>query len=489
MFRRSITGLAVLAALSSQYAFAEGYKLLEQSVSSMGNAYAGRGAQITDATLVHSNPAALTQLQGQQFSAGANLIAVRTKYHDAAAQSANGMPVDGRTDGNVNLTEVVPFMFYSNQLSEELSWGIGFYVPYGLSSNYQQDWVGRYFADETSIQVLSLQPSIGYKIADNFSVGFGLSVNRAEGKLSKYKDHNGLCELGANINQIYGGADVYNNAYCDSHYQVKGDDIALGYTLGIHSEPVSGTRIALVYHSQVKYTLKGDSVITNTPILGASVAGLDGFTVFAPNLPAIDNSTGKLASSNRRTEASKLDLTTPATFVASLDQQVTEQLSLQFSANWTQWSKFRSIDIVSDDANPSISLNTQSEKNLNQPGYIGYIPEYWHNTWSFAAGATYQYQPDLALKAGIAYDENPIRQSHKTARVPTTDRTWLTVGANWKFAPDMTMDFAYGYMFMDGVSIDEHEYNVQDERLYNSGVQANYSTKAHVLGVQFNYVF
>lgn len=489
MIRKSTLSLAVFCALSSLSAQAEGYKLFEQSVSSMGNAYAGRGAQITDATLVYSNPAAITELDGAQLSGGVSLINAKTNYRNASAQSANGQSVIGRTEGANSLNELVPFVFYSNKVSDTLSWGIGFYVPFGLSSDYDNDFVGRYFADETAVQVLSLQPAIGYKLNEQWSVGGGISINRAEGTLSKYKDHSGLCELGEQTTNAMFGAPVYNDAYCNSHYEVKGDDVALGYNLGIYGEPVSGTRLALTWHSEVRYTLKGDSVISNTPITGDKVVGHPGFMVIAPNLPAIDLSTGKLASNAMLTEKSKLDLTTPATAAFSLDQQVTEALSLQFSAAWTQWSKFQSIDIVSDDAAPSISLSTQQPQNLNSEGYIGYIPEYWHNSWSFALGATYVYQPDLTLKAGIAYDENPISQSHKTARIPTDDRVWATVGANWQLSEQLSLDLAYGYLFTGDVTVNEREYNVQDVPLYNSGYQGQYSNKGQLLAVQANYRF
>ena len=489
MIRKTAVSVAVLSALFSLSAQSEGYKLFEQSVSSMGNAYAGRGAQITDASLVYSNPAALTKLDGAQLSGGLNLITAKTRYRNAQAQSANGQSVVGRTEGSNSLNELVPFVFYSDKVSDSLSWGIGFYVPFGLSSDYDNDFVGRYFADETAIEVLSLQPSIGYKLNEQWSVGMGISVNRAEGTLSKYKDHSGLCELGEQTTNAMFGAPVYNAAYCDSHYEVEGDDVAFGYTLGIHGEPVQGTRLALTYHSAIHFRLSGDSVITNTPITGANVVGNPNYLVIAPNLPAIDLATGKLAANSQLTEASKVALTTPATAAFSLDQQLTKALSVQFSAAWTEWSAFESIDIVSADANPSISLNTQIPANLNNPGQIGYIPEYWHNSWSFALGATYVYQADLTLKAGVAYDENPISQQHKTARIPTNDRVWLTVGANWQLSNQLSLDLAYGYLFTGDVNVDEHEYNVQDERLYNSGFQGQYSNKGQIVAIQANYRF
>lgn len=178
--------------------------LFEQSVSAAGNAYAGRGAQITDASLVYSNPAALTKLKGAQFSGGANLIYATTRYSDASAQSANGMSVTGRDSGKLTLSELVPFAFYSDHFTDNLSWGIGVYAPFGLSSDYNDDWVGRYFGDETSIKVVSMQPTVAYKLSKDWSFGLGVNVNYAEGTLSKFKDHSGLCELGTNINGLYG---------------------------------------------------------------------------------------------------------------------------------------------------------------------------------------------------------------------------------------------------------------------------------------------
>tara|TARA_R110002126_G_scaffold255504_1_gene398462 strand:+ start:1633 stop:3114 length:1482 start_codon:yes stop_codon:yes gene_type:complete len=484
--------LAMTLAVSSASVCAEGYKLFEQSVSSMGNAYAGRGAQISDASLVYSNPAALTRLtaaNGAQLSAGLNLINAKTNYRNASAQSANGQSVIGRTEGANSLNELVPFVFYADKVSEQLSWGIGFYVPFGLSSNYDNDFVGRYFADETAIQVLSLQPAIGFKLNEQWSVGAGISINHAEGTLSKYKDHSGLCELGEATTNAMFGAPVYNDAYCNSHYEVAGDDFAFGYTLGIHGEPIAGTRLALTWHSAVRYNLQGDSVITNTPITGASVAGNPNYLVLAPNLPAIDLNTGKLAANSRLVEASQLALTTPASAAFGLDQQVSTALSVQLSIAWTQWSEFASIDIVSDDPNPSISLNTQRPPNLNSEGYIGYIPQQWQNSWSAALGASYVYQPGLTLKGGIAFDQNPISADHKTARIPTDDRLWLTAGANWTLNTRLSMDIAYGYLFTGDVSVNEREYNVQDEPLYSSGYQGQYSNKGQLLAIQFNYLF
>jgi long-chain fatty acid transport protein len=486
MFKPSSIAVAIACLLHTGLAHAEGYKLYEQSVSSMGNAYAGRGAQISDASLVYSNPAALSQLKGPQWSGGLNIIDADTQYRDVAAANANGTSVIGRSSGKNSLIEAVPFAFFADELNNDIHYGFGFYVPFGLSGDYDNDWAGRYFADETAIQVLALQGSVSYELTPQWSVGLGLNLNHAEGTLSKYKDHNGLCETGSKINAIY-QRDVYNAAYCDSHYEVSGDDVAAGYSLGLHGQPLSGLKVAIVYHSELKFQLRGDSVITNTPITGANVAGSPNFIVVAPQLPAIDKATGKLAAKPKLVEASRLALTTPANLTLSLDQQLTTDWSWQASVNWTGWSAFKNIEIVSDDANPSLSLSTSQPQNLAKPGYIGYIPEYWRDSWSTALGLTWQYQPDLSLKTGVAFDENPILQSHKTARVPTADRLWWTIGANWTIDSHWTLDLAYGYMWMSALTINEHEFNANDQRIYKSQLQASFKNHAQVLGMQLNY--
>jgi long-chain fatty acid transport protein len=233
-----------------------------------------------------------------------------------------------------------------------------------------------------------------------------ISLNRVEGTLSKYKDHSGLCELGSGIAQL-AGRDLSNPAFCDSRYEVAGNDISLGYTLALHAEPVSGTRLALVYHSAVRYTLTGDSEITNTPITAATAGNTPGLIAVAPGLPLVDASTGRFAARDFLSEKSRLALTTPASLAFSVDQQLSAQWSLQASVSWTGWSKFRSIDIISTDANPSISLGTSSS--LQSEGYIGYIPEYWHDSYAAALGATYQMNPDLTLAWPMMKIRFPVR--------------------------------------------------------------------------------
>jgi len=478
---------ATLPLLFSGSSLAAGYRLYEQSTSGMGNAYAGRGAQIEDATLVQSNPAAIVHLQGPQLSVGAAVIDVTTDYSNAEAYSAAGAAVEGRSSGDLNLTEAVPYLFYTAPVNQRMSWGVGLFVPFGLGSDYDSDWVGRYLADETEVQVLSLQPTLAYQLTEQLSIGAGVGINRIEGKLSKYKDHSGMCEMEDGLNAAY-GMPVYNPDYCDSHYQVEGDDWGIGYTLGLHWQPSRNTRLALVYFSEVDYQLQGDSEIINTPITGANIGDTPYMLNVGDHLPAVDLTTGLLAVDSYKSEASALELTTPASVSLTLDQQLSSPISLQASLIWTGWSSLETITVRSLEPG-SISASTQLPQNLAVEGYIGYIPEYWRNTLSGALGLTYQYNNQWRWKLGYAFDESPVSDEHRTARMPDNDRHWLTLGMNWKFSARWSLDAAYGYMWMQDSHIEEYECNGLDQRIYNSSLTADYESKAQVFSLQLNYLF
>ena len=162
-------------------------------------------------------------------------------------------------------------------LNDKFTLGFSVAVPFGTSSEYEDDFVGRYFAQTTDLKVLALQPAISYRVTDKLSIGGAIALNFATGTLSKFKDHGGLCEVGAGLNPTYsqlsGGAfsDVTQPAYCNSIYEVSGDDIQPSYTLGLHYQLTDNTKLGLSYHSAVNYTLKGDSTINNTPITGEFV--------------------------------------------------------------------------------------------------------------------------------------------------------------------------------------------------------------------------
>lgn len=486
--RFSLLALSISALLSSQ-AHSAGFKLHEQSVSAMANAYAGRGAQITDASLLMANPAAITQLSAATWSVGSHFIRVEFDVDNIDARNYAGMPVSGNSSEQVAVNKVVPFGFYAAPLNQQWSWGLGVYAPFGLTADYNNDFAGRYFADTTSVEVVSIQPTLAYKLNEQLSFGLGITLNQSQGSLSKFKDHSALCEMGSAVNALYQGMNVANAGYCQSYYEVSGDDTAIGYILAAHYRPNPELNLSLSYHSKVSYRLTGDSTITNTPISGRNVAGNPQYLNVGDNIPAIDLTTGTLAMAALLTEASQVALTTPESVSFSLDQKLSQAWSWQLSAQWTRWQQFAEIAIRSTEQQGAISANTGLPQNLNEAGLIGYIPEQWRNTWSASLGVTYQVTADWQMKAGYAYDPTPVQDQFRTARMPDNDRQWLTLGSHYQFDHHWSVDMALAQMLMRDSHITEREFNAQQTPLYRSSLNADYSGQATVIGLQLNYLF
>ncbi|MBF4328180.1 aromatic hydrocarbon degradation protein, partial [Vibrio anguillarum] len=80
-------------------------------------------------------------------------------------------------------------------------------------------------------------------------------------------------------------------------------------------------------------------------------------------------------------------LTMPATAELASYHQLSEQLALHASINWTDWSSFEKL-----------------EADLNTLGSVMVKEENWEDNYRFALGATYQVDAKLALRTGIAYD-------------------------------------------------------------------------------------
>jgi long-chain fatty acid transport protein len=65
------------------------------------------------------------------------------------------------------------------------------------------------------------------------------------------------------------------------------------------------------------------------------------------------------------------------------------------------------------------------------------------------------YRPNEAwtLRAGLAYDQTPTQDLYRTPRVPDSDRTWLSIGGQYKVSPQGRIDFAYAHIWMKDAAV------------------------------------
>lgn len=453
LFTRRPLAAAIALSVAPTLTFAAGYALNEQSASAMGTANAGAAANVENASIMYFNPAGIAFLKEAQVSGGLTYLDVRNEFSGSATNTI-GQPVDGTPGGEYVAPAVIPNLYYSTPINDTFSAGIGFYAPYGVAGNYDDNFTGRFFADETELKVVSLQPTFAVRLHETLSVGLGAVISYAEGTLTKAQEYSAYTLPPNNIPSAL---------LREGHFDVSGNDTAVGWTAGVYFQPNEDTSIGLNYRSRIDFDLEGDASLSNVPV-------------------ATGDATNPIAYATL-TENAELPLTTPESVTLSLKHAIGNDLTLLAGTTWTRWSQFQNLDIFTTEASGTGAISNIASAKFQGAGYIGHVPERWRNTWAFSVGAAYQLNPQTVLKAGYAYDESPIQAAYRTARVPATDRNWLTLGAQYTEF-DWTVDAAVGYLIIKDVYVNEHEYTVAGSKIGASGLQAKYEMDAVGVALQ-----
>ncbi|WP_191488771.1 OmpP1/FadL family transporter [Pseudomonas sp. FEN] len=406
---------------ASTTALANGIALNEESTSSAGTAYAGRSSSALDASTIYGNPAGLTKLPRSEVTGGIALLSIKDNISDVQSNAT------GTSKGNSVPLAAIPFAYFSTPLDERFSAGLGLYVPFGLINNYESTFQGRYYGAYSKTQAITLQPTLAYRINDDFSIGGGPTLNRFDAEMQ-----NNLATGNLNNGR-------------ETLVTIKGNDTAIGYNIGVLFDLSDATRWGVTYHSKVSYQLKGHTEVADAP--------------------------GVLAL-NGKYDA-RIGLDTPESLDTSITHHFNDRWTGYLGTVWTRWSrldKFEAINSGVSAAGQSLGLDRVGE------------PLNWHDTWSTALGASYQLDRQWLLRAGYAYDPTPVRNADRSVRIPVGNRNSIALGAAFSPNAEMTIDLAYGYIWDSNTSV---------RQTNNSGLQPGYSAKynnsANELSMQLTY--
>jgi len=444
-----LLGLVLLVATSSTV-FASGFAIVEQSVSGLGVSFSG-AVSGDDASSMFFNPASISLIDGQQAVAGVHIIFPSTKFDAELAENAVHMPLGGGDGGDGGVTAVVPNLYYSNKLNEKWSIGLGINAPFGLATDYNKTWVGRYHAKESDVATININPVVAYKVTDQLTLAVGVSAEYMDVTLSSMVDgglvNTGLAMAGSPLADIPMALDPTNisNSANDIFAENTADDWAFGFNLGLMYEFTPDTRIGLAYRSEIKHKLEGD-VDFKIP---ASVSFL------APMFVDQDISG---------------DITLPATASVNFYTKVTDKLALMADVTWTGWSCFDELTI---DFESSGTSSTTTEE--------------WDDSWRYSLGGTFQATEALLIRAGVAYDETPISDDYRTPRIPGEDRFWVSLGAGYQFTERLHMDVAYAHLFVDDSKMEKYASNPEDTA--RGTVVGTFENAVDIASIQFSYSF
>ena len=418
------TTISLAVAMASTQIFASGFALNEQSISGMGTGFAGRSSSADDASTVVGNPAGMSRIKREQVTGGVAFIDAHTDISDASS----------RPNGGTNKGDMVPFMgvpmgYYVKPIDDQWAVGFGVYAPFGLVTDYENGFAGRYFGSKSEVQIITLQPTVSYAFNDKVSIGFGPTINRIDGTLE------------SNLSAT--------QARPDGKVKIEGDDTALGYNFGILVQATDSTRVGLTYHSKVKYKLEGNTKVN--------------YQLFALQ--------GQNPS--QKYDAS-LDITTPESVDFSLTHKLDDQWTLYAGSTWTRWSRLKEISVENEGVpaalRPQFGTITEEQN--------------WHDTWAHAIGASYQVNKQWVLRTGFSVDQAPTNNENRSPRIPTGDRKIFSLGAGWSPTDDLTIDVAYSYLREESVKV-----NNSNGIPRNQNYSAKYENWANGFGIGATYRF
>ena len=428
-FIRSAAATAVVAAFASA-ANAGGFQLTEQSALALGRAYAGVGVDGSDVSGVYYNPATMTLHPGTQMQLGVVGVGLNLDY-----VGDNGSRENGRKK-----PEVVPHAFVSHQLTDDAWVGFALTVPFGLSTDYSNDWDQAGDGTSAMIKVIDFNPNVAYKLSDKVSLGAGVSFQYVEAKLGfNWSQHPALGQLGP----LSPG---------QSHLKVDGH--AWGWNVGMMWTPVETVRIGISYRSKVEHTVDG-TLKTEKNILIPKV--------LKPTQPS--DFTALPTSMN-----ASVTMDAPAWAMLSAAWDVNDWLSLYGTFRWADWSSFQSLTI------DTAYTPFESKKN-------------WKDTYLMTLGYDAKMSDFWTLRGGVGYETSTISDpTLRTGTIPDADRYWLAIGSSFHWTKNFQTDVAFAHL--RGV----HERSVYNHKLTTNGVTTEHAGKfrkldAYLLGVQAQYRF
>lgn len=462
---------ALLGGGAASLAQAGAFQLYEQNASGVGNAFAGSAASAEDASAAYFNPASMVFMANpRQASIGVDIVKPTAKFENRASSAAYGVSADkfGDNGGDAGPVAFAPAVHLAYALNKDFSIGLSAGAPFGLKTEYDSGWVGRYQAIKSDIKTENLNPSIAWRVNEKIAIGGGLNYQHFSAVLSQAVNFSAAMCAKASVSALCGAGLLKDY---EGSSEVSGSSNAWGWNFGVAAQLSEKTRVGVSYRSAIRHSVSGVVDFTHPTVsLPTSVTG------GAQIATSLNAGIRSLTQNGPVT----VDIKLPETWIVSAFQQLDDRWSLAADASLTGWSSLRSLDIY------------RSNGTLLSSSYYN-----WKDTWRIALGGAYQYNDTLKLRAGLGFDQSPIRSDYRTPRLPDTDRTWISLGFNYKLSPRFSVDTGYTHIFMKKTSISESGYHpdynpngINTTNAVSRGtLVGEYTGSVDILGLQLNLLF
>lgn len=428
---KTLLSCAVAFGLASVSTFtqAAGFQLAEYSATGLGRAYAGEAAMADNASAQWRNPAMLTYLEGTQVSAGAIYVNPNVDVEGTVIHQQLGKTHASSNDFAHDA--VIPNFYLSHQLNEQVALGFALGTNYGMETDLGTEFAASHFGNQASVISKEANLNIAYQILPQLSIGGGVRYVMGEG-------HFGATAPAKNLIRHPVTNNVMTLPKGTTLKYMEGEDNSWGWQVGSAWQINQEHRVGFAYKSEVVMDFEGHAE-------GISYGS------YKPGM---------------------MSVTLPATAELASFHQLNDQWAIHASINWTDWSSFKELTAVFPEKSDLIKS------------------ENWEDNYRFALGTTYQYDAKLTLRAGVAYDTSAVDDKNRTATIPETDRTWVSVGGSYIATPQLTLDAGFTYIFAKDATINEpRDASDQTAAAIGGAFTGNVSGNVWLIGVQANYRF
>jgi len=457
--------LVAAASLPYRSTKAQGFGLNEVGTCSVSRGFAATGTPCEDASTIFWNPAAAAELTGKSISIGASAIIVKGSFRQDST---------GRTYPS-NISPALPPAGFAAMRFGKGSVGLGVYVPYGLTSQWNDDFPGRFSALRASLQTVYIQPNVAYQLTDNWSIGGGPVFGHSTVDLTQAID---LSQQQAAPNVTFGQLGIaYETEFARA--QVHGTATAVGYNVGVHGKygPWSAgahylSALTFNYdHASAKFSQTATGLILpqGNPVspTGAPVP-LDALLAaqFSPG--------GALV--NQRASST---ITHPWQLQGGIGYTGFARTALSVDIARLGWSAFNTLPITFD--GPA----TGSSRTL----FEGY-----KDSWSYRFGAEHMIS-SWTGRVGYSYSETPAPDETVTPLLPDMNRRNFSAGVAIPVTSMYKLDIGYLHVNTPGRRGRIAEHAVVPPTTDATGaIQTNnntgaYALKADVISAALNITF
>lgn len=370
----------------SYLSFGSGYQVLLQ-----GNRTTGMGnlgvMMYSDASSLFFNPGAMGFMDHNSILIGVNPIFSSNTYWNSETDNSSYV-------ANTDNPTGTPFHVYAvwGPNESKFKFGIGAMTPFGSGVNWGNAWAGRDLLNELTLRAIQIQPTVAYKINDNFSIGAGLNVTVGSVKLMR--------------TLLFNKRDQGSN-YSEGSVTLDGSSTtAFGFNIGFFYMPSDKLDIGVSYRSEVEMKLEDGSAEFVVP---------SSLSAFFPEGNTFNSS-----------------LPLPSVINAGLTYHINENFEIGTQFDWVGWSAFKSLDF-------DFKLNTDILEDTSSP-------RNYEDSWVIHLGGEYRLENNLQLRAGFYYDKTPVQDGYMTPETPDNDRIGLTGGLGYSIGNKFQIDLSFLYI-------------------------------------------